>query len=152
MTPEQRIKREILTKAIETFETDEETFGEFFSANFEEYDCDWDGDPASLTAENIDEVYGILAEEESFQDHLQEEVNEFRCGGEETDIAAEWSRHYESESRAVKLADGTWVGWTYWFGGGKHGEPEAVEWMPDAYLLKVTEEEKLVTVRTFEKT
>jgi hypothetical protein len=36
-----------------------------------------------------------------------------------------------------------------WFGGGKHGEPGAVEWMEDAYHLTCHEEEKLVVVRTF---
>jgi hypothetical protein len=35
--------------------------------------------------------------------------------------------------------------------GGKYGEPEAVEWIDDAYDLVCTEEEKVVTVRTFAK-
>ena len=34
-------------------------------------------------------------------------------------------------------------------GGGKHGEPEAIDWMDEAYDLDVTEEEKLVVVKTF---
>ena len=77
-------------------------------------------------------------------------VYEFREGQVETDVTCEWCRHYESKSVAANI-DGTWIGWTYWYGGGKHGEPEAVAWMEDAYFLDVTEEEKLVTVRTFTK-
>jgi len=46
---------------------------------------------------------------------------------------------------------GDWVGWTYWYGGGKHGEPDAIDWLSDAYNLIVTEEEKLVVVRTYTK-
>ena len=49
------------------------------------------------------------------------------------------------------MPDGSWVGWTYWYGGGKYGEPEAIDWMDDAYDLACTEEEKVVTVRTFTK-
>jgi hypothetical protein len=49
------------------------------------------------------------------------------------------------------MADGSWVGWTYWSGGGKHGEPESISWMSEAYELDVKEEEKLVIVQTFSK-
>lgn len=84
-------------------------------------------------------------------DHY-EYLNEFRESGEESGIVGkEFSRHYESEQRAVKLQGGEWVGWTYWHGGGKHGEPEAIDWISSAYFLDVTEEQKMVTVRTFKK-
>jgi len=78
-------------------------------------------------------------------------IQEFRGGEVETDIPCEFSRHYESKSVAAKLDDGSWVGWTYWYGGGKHGEPEAVDWMDSAYELDCTETEKLVVVREFKK-
>lgn len=129
LTPEQKIKREILTVAIEQ---DDE---------LEQYrDC--------LTVEKIDDAY-MDAWDDS--DAMQDATEEFRMSGEETDIPAGHSRHYESVSHARKLSDGSWVGWTYWYGGGKHGEPEAIDWMSEAYELAVTEEEKLVVVRTFAK-
>jgi len=78
-------------------------------------------------------------------------VSEFRDGQVETDIPCDWSRHYESKSVAAKCCDGSWVGWTYWYGGGKHGEPQSVQWMEDAYDLDVTETVKMMTVREFKK-
>lgn len=78
-------------------------------------------------------------------------LDEVRCGGLETSIACEFSRHYESASVAQKLPDGSWVGWMYWYGGGKHGAPESVPWLNDAYPVACHEEEKLVVVRTFTK-
>ena len=84
-------------------------------------------------------------------DDLRETMINCREGEVETDIPCEWSRHYESKSVAAKMLDGSWVGWTYWYGGGKHGEPEEIDWIEDAYNLSCTEEEKLVLVRTFTK-
>lgn len=81
----------------------------------------------------------------------QVDVDEFREGEVETNIEAPWSRNYESKSVAAQMSDGSWVGWTYWYGGGKHANPEEIEWMGDAYDLECVEEEKLVVVRTFTK-
>lgn len=97
-----------------------------------------------LTPENVDEIF-----EESEHDTLSEACYEFREGTVETNIPHEWSRHYEAKSVASPMHNGQWVGWTYWYGGGKHGNPEAIDWMSDAYLLDCKEEEKTVTVRTF---
>jgi hypothetical protein len=94
---------------------------------------------------NVDELF------QQFIDDLWDAKNEFRQGEFETDIKCDYSRHYESKSVAAKLWDGSWVGWTYWYGGGKHGEPEAIDWMDEAYFLDCVEEEKLVVVRTFSK-
>ncbi len=82
---------------------------------------------------------------------LHDAQGEFREGQEETGLPAPSSRHYESKAVARKMRDGTWVGWTCWYGGGKHGEPGSVPWIEEACLLEVKEEEKLVVVRTFEK-
>lgn len=103
--------------------------------------------PAALSADNIDAVYG-----DADPDHIQDAKEEIRGSGIETGLPCEWSRHYESKAVAAKMPDGTWVGWTYWYGGGKHGEPSAIDWMDDAYDLDCTEEEQVVTVRTFAKT
>ena len=100
-----------------------------------------------MDADAISAAYQDLIDNEQ----LWDAESETREGQVETDIPCQSSRHYESKSVAAQCRDGSWVGWTYWYGGGKYGEPEAIEWICDAYDLTVTEEEKVVTVRTFKK-
>ena len=121
LTPEQRIKWLIL---------------------IQEAEVDLGKDP---TAETIESTYNERRD-------ANDAMYEVRCCGENTGITDRYSsRHYECDEVAAQCPDGKWVGWTYWHGGGKHGEPEAIDWMNDAYDVSVTEEEKLVTVRTFAK-
>lgn len=94
---------------------------------------------------NVDELY---EREDACHGDAKEEV---RQGKEKTGLRTEYSRHYESRGVAMQMPDGSWVGWTYWYGGGKHGEPEAVDWMGYAYDVDFHEEEKLVVVRTFSR-
>ena len=100
-----------------------------------------------ITKESVDELWthwnGI--------GDLQDAAEEVREGEIETDLDCESNRNYESKAVAAQLPDGSWVGWTYWYGGGKHGYPREIEWMPDAYDVTCTEEQKLVTVQTFAK-
>ena len=128
MTPEQKIKRDIINSLAENYR-DEDNFPEL----------------KELTNENVDQNYDLLG------DWVQDEEYSYREGDMETNIDCPDSRHYESQSVAKKLSDGSWIGWTYWYGGGKHGEPDAIEWMDEAYELEVTEENQTVTVRTFKK-
>lgn len=102
-----------------------------------------------VTAENVDHLYDEA--EENDDGNLQDARSEIRCSGVETGLECDWSRHYESNAVAAQAPDGSWVGWTYWYGGGKHGEPEAIDWIEDAYDLSCIEEQKTVTVRTFTK-
>lgn len=125
MTPEQKLKHMILI-----------------------HQSDWDKtELPEITAANIDQLYDEAGED----GELQDARNEIRCSGIETDLSTPHSRHYEGDAVAAKAPDGTWVGWTYWHGGGKYGEPEAIDWMCDAYDLECKEEEKLVIVHTFTK-
>ena len=126
MTPQQKIKHLILNAHAKLY-----------------------AEPArEVTAENVDEVY----EEADGDDYgLQDARSEVRCGEVETGLPCEYSRHYESKAVAARAPDGSWVGWTYWYGGGKHGEPESIDWIDFAYDLTCVEEQKLVTVRTFSK-
>lgn len=102
--------------------------------------------PPSNITENIDDLYGDL------YDSIYDIVEQFREGEIETDIPqTQYSRHYAARSVASIMPDGSWVGWTYWYGGGKHGEPQSIDWMSDSYNLDVVEEEKMVVVRTFTK-
>ena len=99
----------------------------------------------NITDENVGDAWDFLTED----DWLQDATEEFRSSGEETELECDWSKHYESKAVAKQLQSGTWVGWTYWYGGGKHGEPSAMEWLDDAYFLNCVEEEKVVTFRTW---
>lgn len=124
MTPEQRIKRHILLDAIENND-----------------DLNWEGE---ITAENVDAAYeSVLVDNDAHWDF----ESEFRASGEDTDLPSlQYSRHYEAKEVARQLSDGTWVGWTYWYGGGKHGEPEAIDWMCEAYEVEVRQETRVVNV------
>ena len=125
MTPEQKLKHAVILKGIK--------LGSIAAPDEE------------ITAEHIDQLFDDLGDNYA----LQDATNEIRGSGTETRLQCQWSRHYESKAVAARMPDGSWVGWTYWFGGGKHGEPEAVEWMEDAYEVECKEEEKLVVVKTF---
>lgn len=124
MTPRHKIMRDILLSATQNCPE------EFAAGPFE-------------TADQIEAAYGRLVEEDVHWDY----ESEFRQGEVGTDVPAPSSRHYESRSVAVKTCDGSWVGWTFWYGGGKHGQPGEIDWMSEAYDLTCTEEQKVVTVR-----
>lgn len=127
MTPEQKLKHLVLLKSVE------------FGA---------EALPDEVTADNVDALYDERNENDD--GNLQDARGEIRCSGEETDgIDSPCSRHYESKAVARQYLDGSWVGWTYWYGGGKHGEPEAIDWMDEAYDLTCTEEQVTITKRTF---
>ena len=126
MTPEQKIKWAILNLA-----------------------AIWNKTPAPVvTDENIDKLYQELVDVDGHWDAKEE----IRTSGEETKIpCTEYSRHYECESVAAEMPDGTWVGWTHWHGGGKHSNPSSIDWMDKAYNVSLKEEEKIVIVREFSK-
>jgi hypothetical protein len=115
MTPEQRIKRQILIDA---------------DAHAK------DGVRVEITADNVDALFNEANKDWG----LQDDINGFRYSGTRTpEIPAPISRHYEADSVARQLDDGSWVGWAYWHGGGKYGEPEAIDWMGGAYELEIAE-------------
>ncbi|MBH2948314.1 hypothetical protein I5Q45_04270 [Serratia marcescens] len=100
-----------------------------------------------MTGDMVDAAYDAAVEEDR---HYDAEY-QTREGQVETGLDCPLSRHYEAKAVAAKAPNGLWIGWTYWFGGGKHSEPEAIPWMQHAYFLECAEEEKVVTVRTFTK-
>ena len=84
-----------------------------------------------------------------FDDIIQDATDEFRCSGEPSGIkSTQFSRHYECEEVAKVLSDGTAIGWTYWYGGGKHGEPQSIDWIDDAYFVDVKQETRIVNIFT----
>jgi hypothetical protein len=104
--------------------------------------------PPDINADNIDALYDELNDGGW---GLQEARMELRHGDYKTDIDSPHSRHYEPHEVAAKAPDGSYIGWTYWTGGGKHSNPEEIDFVEDAYDVNVTEEQKMITVRTFSK-
>lgn len=124
MTPQQKLKHHILIIAARH---NGEELGE-------------------VTTENVDTLFDN-------HDNIQDAKEEARTCGQRTGIHRNVdyriTRHYEYDEVADQMPDGSWVGWTYWHGGGKHSEPSAIDWIEDAYAVDVKEEQKMVTVRTF---
>ena len=132
MTPVHLLKWAILRKAA--------SWGQFELAD----------DP--LTPEQIDALY----EEHDKDWGLQDAREEIRASGTRTDVRdpTPWTRgldNYENQSSAMQAPDGTWVGWTYWYGGGKYAEPSAIPWLDYAYALSCEEKQVTITQRTFTK-
>ena len=96
------------------------------------------------TPEEIEAAYELAVEKDLHWDI----VNEMRDSGIKTNLPAPYSRNYETEIHA-HFIDGQWVAFVYYFGGGKYGNAEEIEWMEDAFFVDCKEEEKLVTIRTF---
>ena len=102
-----------------------------------------------VTVDNVDSLYDALVAEDGHWDAK----NELRCTGRETGLSRSVdymvARHYDHCEVAAEMPDGSWVGWTYWHGGGKFGEPSAVEWMSEAYEVLHRAEPKTVIVDIF---
>ena len=129
MNIEQKIKRHILINAV-------------------------DVDIDLSTADLIDETWEIAENYEGAfsQTEIIDKEEDFRCGGQPTNLTCDArSRHYESEQVAIKLSDGTYVSWVYWSGGGKHGEPDGIDWMDSAFEVDREESEQLVTIYKFSR-
>jgi hypothetical protein len=131
MTPEQILKAAILEQVAEWLNDQEDV--EFpILGPFD-------------TQEKIDAAFDEI-EEDGLDDEVSEAESELRGSyTHETGIECQSSRHYESKAVARQFGD-KWVGWTYWYGGGKHGEPGSVEWMEHAYFVEAKEETQVVLV------
>ena len=136
MTAEQILKAAILDQVAEWIEQDDEGPSSFPRGPFD-------------TQEKIDAAFEAI-EDHGLGDDASEAESELRGSyTHETGFQGMYSRHYEYKSVARQFGD-KWVGWTFWYGGGKHGEPESVEWIEDAYFVETKEETKVVL--TFTKT
>lgn len=93
--------------------------------------------------------YGYISSYEDLWSELKEQYDfcyeiefEFREGIETNLSPKTSSRHYEIDVVASKI-DGVWVAWDFYYGGGKHGEPEAFDWISNARIVDC--EERVVT-------
>ena len=137
MTPEQKIKWALLTRACAAGDVT------YSVATIAHADLE----------KQIDDLYQKLLVDEDLHWDLK---NEFRLGEAHTDIEPTHPFHrsltyFEKKSVASKMPDGTWVGWIYWYGGGKHSEPEAIDWMEHAYDVTIEEKPVQIIQRTFTK-
>jgi len=98
----------------------------------------------TLTEEEVEELW-----DETY--YITDAINEIRGCGTPTGLDAPHSRHYESQAVGIECPTGEWVGYTYWYGGGKHGNPEEIDWIEHAYDITCVEEQKMMTVQTFSK-
>lgn len=108
----------------------------------------WSGDQTAdypdATGPQIDEDYSALVDEDGHWD-AKEEV---RGSGTATGLPYEPCRHLEAIAVAQQLPDESWVGWTHYYGGGKHAEPGAVEWFDTAHNVVCVPTHMIVNVFT----
>ena len=139
------------TIAIHCFDSDPEKLGKFLSDYSDGLSVD-----SLKSGSGIDSIKEFIQEAEynqEIQEYFcwQDSEAEVRYSGTDTGMGAPSSRHYECEHKAMQVFGGQWVGFNFWHGGGKHGEPEGIDWIPDAELLDVEEEEVTIIQRTFSK-
>ena len=95
---------------------------------------------ATATEEMIDELWDNC--------DLDDELYEFRESGVDAafveGVMQPISRHYEIDVVYRRLVCGSFVGWFYYHGGGKHSEPEAYDWLSTSFNLNVVSERKIV--------
>lgn len=110
--------------------------------------------PELATGDQVDLVYAQYGV--SHGDELHDISSGVRVGQVQTSLQpyicnTRLLRDYDADMVAAQMDDGSWVGWTYWHGGGRHGEPSAIPWMEDAIDLSCVETEKVIIERQFTK-
>ena len=130
MTAEQILKAAILEQVAEWIKQDDEGPSSFPKGPFD-------------TQEKIDAAFRAI-KDHGLDDEASDAESELRGSYTHvTGVECVSSRHYSASSVARQFGD-KWVGWTFWYGGGKHGEPESIEWMEDAYFVEAKEETKVI--------
>ncbi len=111
-----------------------------------------ESNPKDFAGKTVEDIQKQIEEDGEVSDYFNEYLDEFRWSGEQSFIkSTKCSRHYENHEVARVLdinGEKIAVGWTYWFGGGKHGEPESIDWLDDAYFCDYTQETRIVDVFT----
>ena len=130
MTAEQVVKLEIIKRAVK--ENDILVFKD-------EY-----------TSETIDELYDDALNGE-YSDEVNEEYYNIRHDGEEINLpTSRTSRHYEVDTHVLKIDD-NWIAFDYYYGGGKHSEPDSIDWLDTCRFVYCEEKVVTQTIRTFKE-
>ena len=64
--------------------------------------------------------------------NIRHEGNEVIINGKEIPSC----RHFVCVFHFLEI-DGKTVAYAYWYGGGKHGEPESMDWIEDAFFIEL---------------
>ena len=100
----------------------------------------WGMELPVITADNVDALYDAA-------DDIDDARAEIRGCGVATGLPSRRHfRDFEDMEVAAQCPDGSWVGWTYYYGGGKHANPSALDWLEYAYDVAMTEEMRVVQV------
>lgn len=125
MNAQQLLQKAILLKAVE--------FGTIQSFD--------DG----LGGDQVDELYNSYDR----YDELADAWCEVRYDGIDCNLPTiTSSRHYEVDAKAINI-DGKWVKFDFYYGGGKHGDPDEYNYIEDAVIVDCTQEEITVIKYTF---
>ena len=101
-----------------------------------------------LETSNITDL--LSKKDEVCEDYWNDYMNDFRCNGSFSGLPSKnSSRHYEVDFVYALVFDRV-IGWDYWHGGGKHGEPSAMDWLSSAEFLAITATE-MVPKYTFKR-
>lgn len=96
-----------------------------------------------MDGDAIDKMWKVDAEEYG---NWRDSEYEVRGGDFVTGLDADYCRGYESQAVGMKMFDGSFVGWSYFHGGGNHSDPDSIPWIEDAYDLDYKEETQVVKV------
>lgn len=144
MNAQQLVKYQIIKSGLELFDEFASVIASNFPDFFDEYDIN-DVILEKLNTWNIDAIFDEL----EYDDAMQDGRSEVRCSGEEIDLKpTSYSRNYEVDAVAMNIK-GVWVAWDYFYGGGKHSEPESIDWISNARIVSCTEKQVITTKRTF---
>lgn len=106
--------------------------------------------PPFETGDQIDTLYDL--EYANDQGYFQDGRNEARHGIEAPEIDCPTSRNYEVDAHVGKLPDGSYVGWWFYYGGGKHSDAQnAIDWEAQAFDVNHKAEVITTTKHTFTK-
>ena len=98
---------------------------------------------------SVEEIWDALMDDCYGEVWLTDELEFFRSNGDPTDLPERPSahtKHYQSAEVATVLCDGKAVAWTYYSGGGKHGDPSELDWLDQAYFVDCEQVPKIVRV------
>ena len=102
------------------------------------------------SSEMIDEMYGDALNGE-YSDEVNEESYNIRHDGEEINLPATCtSRHYEVDTHVLNI-DGKWIAFDYYYGGGKHSDPDSIDWLDTCRFVCCEEKVVTQTIRTFKE-